>query len=119
MHERSYPEGRLKTGDLKSHRPGQSFYSDSLKRNFFISEHDAHDQVAQVFVKGIVTFLKKSWGANQFDRLILIAEPRFLGKLQKTLGPVLRNKLVGVLDKELIKISERKLINYLRKIPAA
>lgn len=117
--EKSCPRGRLKTGELISDRPGQSFYSDSSRRHFFSSEHDAQDQVAQAFVKKIALFLKKSWGENLFDRLVLIAEPRFLGKLRKALGPRLRNKLIGVLDKELIGVSERQLLNYVKELPAA
>ncbi len=77
---------RKKTGDLISDRGGRSFDSHGKGRHTMAREKvDPKTQSAVVFAKNIANQISKAKLAGQFDRLVVIVAPRFLGVLRDSL----------------------------------
>lgn len=85
LHYFDYPEGRQKSGEILTERPGRSHDSMGYRRHAVGSQVDAHTHELQTFAHRIVTVLKKAKSENAFDRLTLIAPPQFLGELRRLL----------------------------------
>jgi protein required for attachment to host cells len=80
-----HPEGRLKPGEINSDRSGLSFQRRGTGASSLDKAHDPTDQVADRFAHRLAGMLHDEGARNAFDRLVLIAEPRFLGKLRENM----------------------------------
>ncbi len=103
------PDARLHDRDLKSDRPGRVFTSASSGhgRRGAVAHHGAGGEqsprkhVATVFAKRIVDELATAKQGRQFDRLVLIAAPAFLGILRKALPESLQSVVTAEVAKDL------------------
>jgi protein required for attachment to host cells len=99
------PEGRLKSGEILTDRPGRGFASgtrtggQSNRRSAYSSEVGPHQHEQQVFAHKIADMLRQAKGINAFDKLDIIAPPQFLGDLRKVLPLSVRQ----CVDKEINK----------------
>jgi len=55
---------------------------------------------------------------NEFQRLVLVAPPRFLGLLRSSLDTPTQQLVVGSLDKDLAKVKEADLIGHVGEVIA-
>lgn len=109
------PEARLHERDLSSDRPGRSFDSFGSGRHSTDTATSAKDQIASNFAKEVAQHLKAGVDDRSFGRLVIIAEPQFLGLLNKSL-PTAVEKLVSLrIDKDLTKEPEQKIRERLPK----
>lgn len=70
----------------------------------------SHDDVAAAtFARDINAYLLKARQDGKFDRLALVAEPRFLGILRSLLDPQLRSLVCEEIDRDYTRSSERQL----------
>ena len=107
-----HPEGRLKNGEINADKPGRAF--DSFNRRHGVSqEHDATDQVSLMFAKQLCTRLEKSRTGNQFEKLVLVAEPRLLGELRNAMDKHTAALVSATLDKDLSGVESRDLAQRL------
>ena len=112
--------GRLQDKDLGSDRPGRLFSNASHgTRSSTDSENTAHDHQAEVFAGELARILDKGRTLNEYDDLVLVAEPRFLGKLQASLTRLTAGKVSRRIEKELTKISDHELKLRLEDLLAA
>jgi len=86
-------EGKKKSQDLISDRPGRAFDSAGLGRHAMSSQVDPREHEAEVFAREVGETLELGRTKGSFERLIVLAPPDFLGKLRKTITPA-ANKLV-------------------------
>lgn len=101
------PRGRLQASEIDSDRSGRAGHGTrSLPRDESATEH-----VEQEFVKHLSDTLDRERNAGVFDQLIIIAGPRFLGKLRDALSEPTRRLIKVELNKELIDPS----VDTLRK----
>jgi len=78
---------REKTGALISDRGGRAFDSHGPGRHTMATEKDdPKTHAAVVFAKDIAERLARDRSGNGFDRLIVVAAPRFLGVLRPALA---------------------------------
>ena len=78
---------RMKTGDLLSDRGGRSFDSHGQGRHTLASEKsDPKTRLATVFAKEIAERISKAKQDAEFEKLVVIAAPRFLGVLRPALA---------------------------------
>jgi protein required for attachment to host cells len=109
------PEARLHERDLSSDRPGRSFDSFGSGRHSTDTATSAKDQIAANFAKELAQHLKAGCNDRSFERLVIIAEPQFLGLLNKSL-PTAVDKLVSLrIDKDLTKETEQEIRERLPK----
>ena len=78
---------REKTGDLIADKGGRAFDSHGQGRHTMANEKaDPKAHAAVVFAKGIVQKIAAARQQGKFDRLVVIAAPKFLGLLRPALS---------------------------------
>lgn len=81
--------GQKKLIDLTSDREGRSFDSHGPGRHSLTKEKtDAKKHESQLFANQIVDRITAAKQRNEFSELVLIAAPRFLGTLRKSLSSI-------------------------------
>ena len=116
-----HPKGRLKDRDLISDKAGRMFSNQagSPARSATDGEKSAHDHDAEVFALELARILDQGRTQNSYDQVVLVAEPGFLGKLQAVLSKPTADKVNGVYEKELTKMTEHELTLRLSSLMAA
>lgn len=109
MRDMVSPESRLHERDLVSDRPGRSFDSSGKGRHAIGFENSAKQQVAVRFAAEVSEILEKGRINNDYGRLVIIADPRFLGLLDKSLTPGVKKLVSKKISKDLSKMSEQEI----------
>jgi|SRR5688572_20566482 len=111
------PSGRLRDRDLKSDRPGRVFdrAPTAGRRRGAVTHHATggerrpHKQETQRFAREIVRTLEEARREDEFDRLVLMAGPPFLGMLRAALRKSVRATVVAEVSKDLVHQTEREV----------
>lgn len=107
------PKARLREQDLTSDRPGRSFDSFGAGRHATEPSTPASEQEAIRFAADIARQLKQGRDHGAFDRLILVAEPHFLGLIRKAIDPHTAKMITLEVAKDVSKASTEKIRKYL------
>ena len=78
-------------------------------------EMSATQHASELFAKRLGEYLDKARTAHRYERLHLIAPPKFLGQLRKELGKEVEKLVAEELPKDLSWINTRELQAYLAK----
>jgi len=115
-----HPEGRLRDRDIDSDRPGRSFRQDSgdPRRSAMSRGEGPHDRVIADFARALADKLQHGRVENQYERLVLVAPPGFLGLLRASLDGPTAQLVVGSIDKDLATRKESELIKHLGEVIA-
>ncbi len=113
VEEIAHPEGRLENRALGSDKPGRSFDSHGAGRHALGKEHDEAETVAQAFAHKLAAHLDNARAKNAYSRLVLVAEPRFLGHLRAALTTHTASLVGATIDKDLGKVSDHDLPAHL------
>lgn len=105
----SHPESRLHDAELSSDLPGRTFDSQGQGRHGMEPATDPKEREAQVFAAEIARHIERGRHEGNFDALVLIAPPKFLGRLRAELTKPARDALVGELDKNLVEADTKTL----------
>ncbi len=73
----------------------------------------AKDHQRHRFAKGLAKHLKAQYEQSHFDRLVLVAPPKFLGMLHKELPKPVDQLVVATVGKNLTGASEEELVRQL------
>ena len=79
------PENRQRERELYADRQGRTFDSHGQGRHAMERPRTARQQEADRFASAIATRVSKARKANEVDGIVLIAEPKFLGRLRDCL----------------------------------
>ncbi|MFT3925717.1 MAG: host attachment protein [Myxococcales bacterium] len=116
-----HPEGRLRDNEIDTDRAGTSRTARGTSASSAVSHtmgggnaDSAHDHKAQLFAKSIAEKLQHARGAGRFSRLVLAAEPRFLGWLRDSLDPPTARCVVESISKNLQSVALGELANHLK-----
>lgn len=107
------PEGRVHDRELISdahprfHGGGSSPGSDR-------EETSATEHATELFAKRVGEYLDKARTSHRYDRLHLVAPPKFLGQLRKELGKEVQKLVAEELPKDLSWLKTRDLEARLR-----
>lgn len=103
VQDMAHPEGRLHETELTTDLPGRAFDSHGQGRHAMEEETPPKRQEAIRFAKRVGDMLESARTAGDYDRLVVVAEPRFLGLLRDNLSDE-TIKLVGLeIDKNLVQ----------------
>lgn len=94
-------------------RPGRRAGGDAGTLRSAIEETDWHQLGEERFAQEIADRLYRSAHANQFQRLIIVAPPKVLGALRKTLHKAVLERLEAEVPKELAGYSVPSLCSEL------
>ena len=108
------PEGRMHDRDLIS--DGHARFNGSPGGPASDREEmKASEHATELFVKRVSDYLDKARNAHRYDRLHLVASPKFLGQLRKELGNEVQKLVSEELPKDLSWVNTRDLQQRLRK----
>lgn len=107
------PEGRMNDRELTSdaHPRLRGTSGPGSDRQ----EMSAVEHQVELFAKRIAEHLEKARNEHRYDRLCLVAPPKFLGALRKELGGEVRKLVAEELPKDLSWLSARELERYVAK----
>jgi len=115
-----HPEGRERDGEIDTDRPGRSFRKNSAdpRRAAMSRSEGPHDRVVAAFARDLARRLLQGRVENRFQRLVLVAPPRFLGLLRASLDGPTEQLVIGSLDKDLAKAEKPELIEHIGEVIA-
>jgi protein required for attachment to host cells len=113
----SDPLAHLHDRDFKSDRPGRFFHHapaagqrrGAVARHGTGGERRPRKQEAVLFARKIVEQLEQARAQHEFDRLVVMAGPGFLGLLRKAIPEALRAQVAAEVRKDLVHEPPRAL----------
>ncbi|MGR8921439.1 MAG: host attachment protein [Gammaproteobacteria bacterium] len=110
------PSGRLHDGDLDADRGGRTFDSAGEGRHAMTREQSATGQAADAFARDLAARLAAGRKADDCGALLLVAEPRFLGRLRAMLDDATAALVRDTLDKDLTRLDAAALADRLDEL---
>ena len=111
--ELSNPVARAHERDLISDRPGRAFDSGGQGRHSMEPQIDPKQQEAIAFAKKINERLEQGRTKGDFEELILIAPPEFLGILRHNINGNTTKHVTKTIAKRLVQKDETEIREYL------
>jgi protein required for attachment to host cells len=108
-----HPKGRLQNKDIDTDKPGRAFDSLGQGRHSVSTQREPTEEVAMQFARILAELLNKGRTSNAYDRLVLVAEPGFLGILRAALDSHTAALVVKTVHKDLPEVEEKELASYL------
>ncbi len=106
----SHSPGRLTESQLNSDRPGRGNSSATRSiRHSLDRHHQHHENEAKSFARKIASTLEKAQSEERFAKIVLVAEPHFLGLLKAVLSRSVKQSIQHTLPKEYRQGSDRQL----------
>ncbi len=102
-----HPQGCLKSSELTD-KPGH-YLPPATTRGSFGELPSPHNEELTAFAKQISEFLDRARSSQRFQHLIICAEPRFYGILQKKLSLPVKKLVMRNIQKDYIPLGQRKL----------
>jgi protein required for attachment to host cells len=109
------PEGRLKSKELTSDKPG-SYGTSHTARGQFSFPHDPHKEEHLQFAKKIADFLEYTKNENKYQEFILCAEAGFQGLINEALSKHVQYSLLRKIDKDYIPLPESEKENIIKTL---
>lgn len=110
-----HPESRLKSRDLVSDRAGR-YRTDRASRGAFEPSTDAHEEVHHKFAKEVADLLENRRLQNQYQHIILCAEPHFYGLLNNVMSEQVRDSIIRAIEKDYIPFPKEKIDSTIKNI---
>ena len=107
------PAARSHDRDLTSDLPGRTFDSAGVGRHSMEPSVDPKKNEIAVFAKKVSERLGSARKAGEFDELILICSPEFLGLLRQNFDDVLKKHVTRTINKNLVHKDEAQIREYL------
>ena len=111
--ELSNPVARAHERDLTSDRPGRAFDSAGQGRHSMEPQVEPKQQEAIAFAKKINERLEQGRTKGDFEELILIAPPEFLGILRHNINGNTAKHVTKTIAKHLVQKDETEIRKYL------
>ena len=108
-----HPQGRMQNQDIDTDKPGRVFDSFGEGRHSTSPKQEPTEHIAQQFALELAEMLNKGRLTNAYDKLVLIAEPKFLGVLRAALDKNTELLITQTVNKNLVDIKEEGLAVYL------
>ena len=102
----AHPQTRALNQELLSDRPGRSFDSSGQGRHAMSTRVDAKQHEAMTFAKLLGERLERARTVGEFENLVLVAAPEFLGLLRKNLTDNTMKRVTKTIDKNLVQKDE-------------
>lgn len=116
VEEIDHPVGQLRDHDLKSDAPGRTFDRAGDARHA-VERHEApHEHEARMFAKELARRVRTARADGRFTRLVIAAEPAFLGALRAALDDATRKTVTAELPKHLLGAGDGDLKAHLSAV---
>lgn len=105
------PDNRMHEGDLVSDRLGR--VDSGGAAHGMGNKNTAKEHEQDLFAKRVATRVEEGRTAGEVNKLILVAVPRFLGRIRSSLSAPCADMITHTIDKELTQLNADKLAEYL------
>ncbi len=109
----AHPEARLHERDITSDVPGHSFSSHGPGRHAMGADTGPKQNGAINFAKRVAGRLDLARHQGNFDQLMIVAAPTFLGMLRNELSQATANSLSLEMNKDLTRMSAEEIRQHL------
>lgn len=109
----AHPEGTKQNRETGTDAPGRSFDSFGQGRHAMSTAQEPVEHIAQKFALELAELLNKGRVTHSYDKLILIAEPKFLGLLRAALDKSTAALVSHTISKDLPHVNEEGIAKYL------
>ena len=109
-----HPQGIMQNQDIDTDKPGRVFDSFGNGRHSTSPKQEPTEHIAQQFALDLAEMLNKGRLTNAYDKLVLIAEPKFLGLLRGALDKNTESLVSQTVNKELLDVTEEDLAEYIK-----
>ncbi len=111
-----HPEGHLQDKDTKTDKMGRAFDKGGEGRHAMEAHELPHEHLASAFAKHLAQKLHDARASNRFEKLVIAAEPDFLGRLRAELDAPTSKLLTGEVPKHLLGAGDRDIAEHLGKV---
>lgn len=102
------PKGRMRAQEINADKPG--IFSNRVAHGPRLVKAETPTQhVAQEFAKRVTDFLESSLQTSQFEDLVIISEPNFLGRLRNLFSKDLSSCVSREISKDLSIVTRDEL----------
>lgn len=108
-----HPEGKSKGHAFLTDAPGQTYDRKGQGHHNMNTEESAREHDAKTFAKTLVGVIEADRKSGIFGRLVLVAEPGFLGMIGAELSSPTASLIHAKVSKDLAKVPDRELAGYL------
>lgn len=109
----NHPEGHLHERDLGSNAPGRGFSGKNGIQHGVEPTSSFKEKGAENFAKSICEYLETAHEGKQFERLVLMAPPDFMGILRKHLAEGVKKSVTHELTKNLVRLGPDEIHEHL------
>ncbi|GBQ26039.1 host attachment protein [Gluconacetobacter azotocaptans] len=95
------------SSDLGDDAPGASFHSDAIAHHALAPRHDLHTLEKQKFARLVAAQINARQTMD--DALVVVAPARTSAIITQNLAPAVGCRVIGVLDKDLVKVPDHEL----------
>ncbi len=113
LKELSHPENKLRDIDLTSDKPGH-YKTGSTTHGAYAQASDPKEIKIDEFSREIAKELDHGRNTQAYKKLIIIAPPHMNGLLNQHINKHVKELVVHVFEKDLIKLPDRELLAYLQ-----
>ena len=106
------PEASRREADFASDRPGRSFDSFGRGRHAMEPGHSGHEHELSRFAQQVADKINAAFAAGSVAKLVLLAEPKFLGLLRTRLSHAAAAGIVLEASKNLVKLDVNEIRSY-------
>lgn len=97
-----HPESRMHEQELTTDLPGKHRNDTGVGAHGFEQEVEPKEQEAIRFAGELAHYLDKARNSGEYEQLVVVAAPKFLGHLREAMSPAVRNLVRLEIDKNLV-----------------
>lgn len=112
-----HPSARLHGVDLSSDRAGKHVGGFGQGSHMFDARTEAKEHEAENFAREIAERIESGRASDQFQKLVLMAPPEFLGVLREQLSDAVRKLVVEEIAKDLVTHSAEEVRDKMQRLP--
>lgn len=109
----SHAGSRFHDRDLTTDLPGKIKGEGGIGGHAFEQPTDPKKHESRVFAQELANYLDAAHNSDQFTRLLVVAEPSFLGLLREELSEQVKKLVCFELDKNLVTLTAQEIRNHL------
>ena len=114
--EIDHPEGRKQTVDIDTDRSGRNRDPGGGGAHATTHKTDSHEHIAERFAHDLAHRLRGGRNDHEYGRLVLVAEPHFLGLLRGQLDHDTAKLVIGTVDKDLAQSKPDEIVPRLAAV---
>ncbi len=115
LKELTNPNGQQREQSFTSDRAGHT-NSASGTGHTMSNKAEFKAREDEQFAKGVISELEHTHQQDNFERLYLVAAPRFLGRLRQQLSPAMKHLVAGEVAKDFSLMDEREIERHLAEL---